>query len=463
MSKSTVSRVLARAGLSRLRDLEPSEPVLRYEHEHTGDLLHIDTKKLGRIERPSHRVTGNRRDSVDGAGWDFLFVAVDDHARIGFTDLYPDERKASAVQFLRNTVPTSTPWACTSDACSTDNGSAFRSKAFAKACRRLGLKHSFTRPYRPHTNGKAERFIQSALCEWAYGTVYNHSTERATILERWIHHYNWHRPHQGHRGPRANQSPGSVQKQPLDASHLALRLGTRGPGGRPSLGAASRPRGPRGLLGDGASANLASPSPAPRAPGCGADGERPPPTPTSCSRRVQARGTRETRGKLKIFFGACAGVGKTYAMLEAAREQRADGVDVVVGLRRDRTAATRPQRSSRASSCCPPQAVAYRGVDARGSSTSTPRSRASPALMLVDELAHTNAARLAPRQALAGRRGAARGRHRRLHDDERAAHREPQRRGRARSPAIARARDGAGRGVRRGATRSSWSTCRPTS
>ena len=104
VSKSTVSRVLARAGLSQLRDLEPIEPVVRYEHAAAGDLLHIDIKKLGRIERPSHRVTGNRRDSVDGAGWEFLFVAVDDHARIGFTDVYPDETKASAGQFLRNAV-----------------------------------------------------------------------------------------------------------------------------------------------------------------------------------------------------------------------------------------------------------------------------------------------------------------------------------------------------------------------
>ena len=197
VSKSTVSRVLARAGLSRFRDLEPSAPVLRYEHEHPGDLVHIDTKKLGRIERPSHRVTGNRRDSVDGAGWEFLFVAIDDHARIGFTDLYLDERKASAVQFLRNTVAYFGSLGVRLRRVLTDNGSAFRSKTFAKACRRLGLKHSFTRPYRPQTNGKAERFIQSALREWAYGTVYNHSTDRANMLERWIHHYNWHRPHQG--------------------------------------------------------------------------------------------------------------------------------------------------------------------------------------------------------------------------------------------------------------------------
>ena len=200
VSTSTVSRVLKRAELSRLADVQPSEPVVRYEHEHPGDLVHIDTKKLGRIERMSHRITGNRRDSVDGAGWEFLFVGVDDHSRIGFTDLYADERKASAVQFLRNTVSYFRSLDVIVRRVLTDNGSAFRSKAFARACRRLGVKHKFTRAYRPQTNGKAERFIQSALREWAYGIPYNHSSERADMLDRWIHHYNWHRPHQGING-----------------------------------------------------------------------------------------------------------------------------------------------------------------------------------------------------------------------------------------------------------------------
>jgi transposase InsO family protein len=200
VSKSTVGRVLARHGLSRLRDLEPSEPVVRYEHAHPGDLVHIDTKKLGRIERMSHRVTGNRRDSVDGAGWEFLFVAIDDHARLGFTDLYPDERQISAVQFLGNTVAYFRSLGVRVRRVLTDNGSAFRSKLFARACRHLGLKHSFTRPYRPQTNGKAERFIQSALREWAYGIPYHHSSEREAMLERWTHHYNWHRPHMGIKG-----------------------------------------------------------------------------------------------------------------------------------------------------------------------------------------------------------------------------------------------------------------------
>jgi transposase InsO family protein len=197
MSKSTVGRVLRRAGLSRLCDLQPCEPVVRYEHELPGDLVHIDTKKLGRIERMGHRVTGDPRDNTDGAGWEFLFVAVDDHARIGFTDLYLDERHPSAMQFLHNTVAYFRSLGVRVRRILTDNGSVFRSKPFAAACRALRLKHSFTRAYRPQTNGKAERFIQSALREWAYGIPYNHSSERAHMLERWIHHYNWHRPHQG--------------------------------------------------------------------------------------------------------------------------------------------------------------------------------------------------------------------------------------------------------------------------
>ena len=199
ISKSTVGRVLARAGLSRLKDLEPSEPVVRYEHERPGDLIHIDTKKLGRIERMGKRIPGSPYRSV-GAGWEVLFVAIDDHSRIGFTDLYADEAKSSAVQFLKNTVGYFRSLGVQSKRILTDNGASFRSKDFAQACRDLALKHSFTRPYRPQTNGKAERFIQSALREWAYGIAYNHSVERSKMLDRWIHHYNWHRPHQGIKG-----------------------------------------------------------------------------------------------------------------------------------------------------------------------------------------------------------------------------------------------------------------------
>jgi transposase InsO family protein len=197
VSESTVSRVLARAGLSRLSDLEPVEPVVRYEHEAAGDLLHIDTKKLGRIVRPSHRVTGNRRDSVEGAGWETLFVAIDDHARLAFTAMHPDEKKAQAVLFLRNAVAYYARLGVAVKRLLTDNGSAFRSREFRATCVDLGIKHSFTRPYRPQTNGKAERFIQSALREWAYGWTYQNSGHRTDALASWQHHYNWHRPHSG--------------------------------------------------------------------------------------------------------------------------------------------------------------------------------------------------------------------------------------------------------------------------
>lgn len=194
---ATVSRVLARAGLSKLSDLDPAEPIVRYEHAVPGDLLHIDTKKLGRIVRPSHRVTGDRRDSVDGAGWEMLFVAIDDHARLAFTEMRPDEKKEQAVAFLENAAHYYAKFGVTVRRLLTDNGPAFRSRDFRAACNRLGIKHQFTRAYRPQTNGKAERFIQSALREWAYGWTYQNSTERIHALASWQHHYNCHRPHSG--------------------------------------------------------------------------------------------------------------------------------------------------------------------------------------------------------------------------------------------------------------------------
>ena len=168
-------------------------PVMRYKHEAAGDLLHIDIKRLGRILRPGHRVTGDRRGIFGSlnAGWEYLFVAIDDHARIGFTDMYPDEAKGSAVQFLYNAVAYYKSLGVKIQRLLTDNGGAFRSKDFAQACGELKIKHSFTRPYRPQTNGKAERFIQSALREWAYGFVYQNSCQRTHQLDAWIHHYNW--------------------------------------------------------------------------------------------------------------------------------------------------------------------------------------------------------------------------------------------------------------------------------
>jgi transposase InsO family protein len=214
VSCSTVSRVLTRAGISKLSDLEPKEPVVRFEHEAAGDLLHIDTKKLGRIVRPSHRVTGNRRDSVDGAGWEMLFVAVDDHARIAFTAMKPDEKTPQAVAFLKEAVAYYASLGVSIKRLLTDNGAAFRSKDFAKACKDLNVLHRFTRAYRPQTNGKAERFIQSALREWAYGWTYQNSAQRTNALASWQHHYNWHRPHAGIGGQvpmsRLNSSRNNV-------------------------------------------------------------------------------------------------------------------------------------------------------------------------------------------------------------------------------------------------------------
>jgi transposase InsO family protein len=197
VSASTVGRVLRRAKLARWSDLKPSEPVVRYEHAHPGDLVHIDTKKLGRIERMGHRVTGDPRDTTDGAGWEYLFVAVDDHARVGYSEMKANERGTSASAFLRGTVRYFAKFGVSVRRVLTDNGSAFRSKRFAATCCKLGVRHVFTRAYRPQTNGKAERFIQSALREWAYGIPYRRSAERTAMLNRWMHHYNWHRPHHG--------------------------------------------------------------------------------------------------------------------------------------------------------------------------------------------------------------------------------------------------------------------------
>jgi transposase InsO family protein len=195
LSRATVSRILRRLKLSRMRDLESKPAIQRYEHAAAGDLLHFDIKKLGRIVRPSHRVTGNRRDSVEGAGWEYVHVAIDDHSRIAFSAIYPDETQASVVAFLRAALAYYARFGIRFKAILTDNGPAYRSRSMAAACGELGLKHRFTRPYTPRTNGKAERFIQTALREWAYARSYQNSNERSQQLRPWLHQYNWHRPH----------------------------------------------------------------------------------------------------------------------------------------------------------------------------------------------------------------------------------------------------------------------------
>jgi transposase InsO family protein len=197
VSRATVSRVLRRAGLSRFSDLQPKAPVQRYERETPGELLHIDIKKLGRFERIGHRITGDRTQATRGIGWEFLFVAIDDHSRIAFTRMYPDERKESAVSFVQAASEYFASLGIPIERVITDNGSAFRSHAFRVACSTLGIRQKFTRAYRPQTNGKAERFIQSALREWAYGHPYANSDQRREALPLWNHFYNWHRPHHG--------------------------------------------------------------------------------------------------------------------------------------------------------------------------------------------------------------------------------------------------------------------------
>jgi len=201
VSPATVSRILKRLGLNRLRDLEPAEPIRRYEREHPGELIHIDIKKLGKIDGIGHRITGdrrgqsNRRSRGQGLGWEFVHVCIDDASRIAFVQVMKDEKKRSAVAFLKAAVAYYASLGVNVQRVMTDNGSCYRSFAFARACRRLGLKHIRTKPYTPKTNGKAERFIQTTLREWAYAQAYHHSDQRTAELPRWLHRYNWHRPH----------------------------------------------------------------------------------------------------------------------------------------------------------------------------------------------------------------------------------------------------------------------------
>ena len=170
VSQSTVGRVLPKLGLNRLSALEPAQPVNRYQHEHPGDLLHLDIKKLGRFKRPGHRVTGNRQQNSRHSGWEYVHVAIDDASRIAFSSVHADETGRSACRALLSAL---------------------------RYYRSLGITHKRTRPYTPRTNGKAERFIQTALREWAYARSYRNSSQRARELPRWMHYYNWHRQHAG--------------------------------------------------------------------------------------------------------------------------------------------------------------------------------------------------------------------------------------------------------------------------
>jgi transposase InsO family protein len=181
-----VSRILRRARLSRMRDLDPAEPVRRYERAHPGELIHIDIKKLNRFSEPGHRVTGDGGGRSVGAGWEFAHVCIDDASRLAFVEMKPDEKAISAVAFLRAVVASYQRLGVTVARVMTDNGSCYKAHAFRSACRELGLRHIRIRPYTPQTNGKAERFIQTALREWAYARPYAHPDLRAKELPLWL-------------------------------------------------------------------------------------------------------------------------------------------------------------------------------------------------------------------------------------------------------------------------------------
>jgi transposase InsO family protein len=216
MALSTVSRWLARIGLGKRSRLQPPEPPNRYERKRPGELIHVDVKKLGRISSrgAGHRVTGNRRGQLkasrDGrqrrvTGWEFVHVCVDDATRLAYVEVLADEKGATAAGFLRRAVAWFQGMGIKVERVLSDNGSCYRSEAHAAACSELGMRHLFTRPYRPRTNGKAERFIQTLTNRWAYGAIYGSSAERTAALPGWLDHYNFRRRHGslGHRPPAA--------------------------------------------------------------------------------------------------------------------------------------------------------------------------------------------------------------------------------------------------------------------
>jgi transposase InsO family protein len=191
--------VLRRLGLSSLPALEPAEPERRYEREHPGEVIHIDLKKLGRFERVGHRISGDRtgQSNSRGVGWEYLHLAIDDHSRVAYSEILPDERRSSCLRFLFNALRFFRRHGVKIHRVMTDHGVSFRSRRFAKALRMLTIKHLRTKPYRPRTNGKAERVVQTARREWAYARADQTSDQRAAQLPLWLHRYNWHRPHSG--------------------------------------------------------------------------------------------------------------------------------------------------------------------------------------------------------------------------------------------------------------------------
>jgi transposase InsO family protein len=197
--RSTVARILKRHGLERLKKLEPPAPVRRYEKTRPGELIHLDIKKLGRIKGVGHRITGYRADvhRSRGIGWEFVHVCVDDYTRLAYVEVLPDEKGATTAGFLRRAAAWLAARGITVERVMTDNGSGYVSKDFAAAVAEIRARHLRTRPYTPRTNGKAERFIQTLLREWAYGRPFTSSYRRRAALPAWLRRYNERRPHAG--------------------------------------------------------------------------------------------------------------------------------------------------------------------------------------------------------------------------------------------------------------------------
>jgi transposase InsO family protein len=206
MAFSTVSGILTRVGLGKLSRLEPAEPANRYERSRPGELIHIDVKKLVKIgDGAGHRMTGKRTKHARGIGWEFVHVCVDDATRLAYVEVLADERAITAVGFLRRAARYYRRHGVKVERVMTDNGSAYRSTVHAIACRALGIRHLRTRPYRPQTNGKAERFIRTMLGGWVYGAIYRNSAERTAALGGWLWRYNFKRPH----GSLGKRPPGA--------------------------------------------------------------------------------------------------------------------------------------------------------------------------------------------------------------------------------------------------------------
>jgi transposase InsO family protein len=195
LSASTVARLLRRQGLARLRALEPPVPVQRYQWTRPGALVHLDVKKLGRIGRVGHRINGDRRSRMRGIGWEYVHVAIDDHSRAAYVEVLTDQTGATAAAFLRRTVGWFARRGVQVQRVLTDNGSGYISRRFQSMAARCRVRLTRTRPYRPQTNGKAERFIQTLVRGWAYAVSYPSSWRRTQALRPWLRHYNTVRPH----------------------------------------------------------------------------------------------------------------------------------------------------------------------------------------------------------------------------------------------------------------------------